>query len=218
MKGGPNFVDKSTRRAVFILYIILFLLSATTVSMIQIHLNTTTSYTLHIEYESHTVTGTGYGFDHSYSTIIINLSVTVDDFESTLSTLRVSIYPFWVDTSNWIDGEPRTISGNLYSIYSEAGYWRAHRSWSDFESENLHYHKDLGILIESHNDRMSLDTGGFSGSDTDIEIQHSNIQGFAARVTGSNLIGNMVLISGIFVEILIVQGLYDRRQSSKSSE
>ena len=211
-------MDKNTRRSVFALYVILFLLSITTVSTIQINLNTSTAYTLNIEYEKHTVTGTGYSLDHSYSTIIINVSLMVGNYEAMLSTMRVSIYPFWVDTSGWEDGGTATISGNLYSTYSEAGYWRAHRSWSDFEYENLNYHKDLGILIESHNDRMSLGIGGFSGSDTDIEIQHSNIQGFAARVTGANIAGNIFLLSGIFIEVLIVQWLYARRQSSKSSK
>ena len=186
--------------------------------MVQIHLNTTTTYILNVEYEQHTVTATGYSFDHSYNIITVSLPVMVENYESTLSTMRVGIYPFWVDTSGWEDGGTATISGNLYSTYSEAGYWRAHRSWSDFEYENLNYNKELWILIESHKDRMTLLTGGFSGSDTDIEIQHSNIQGFAARVTGVNIAGNIFLLSGIFIEILILQWLYARRQSSKSSK
>jgi hypothetical protein len=213
MKGGPNSMDKSTRRAVFVLYIVLFLLSTTSLSMIQLHINHSTTYSLYIEYQSHTVSSTGYDFDHSYSTIIIDTEVTADNYESVVSSLRVSIYPFWLDTSDWVDGETRTISGNLYSIYDEGGYWRAHRSWSDFESENLHYNKALGIFIEGHNDRMSLGTGGFSGSDTDIEIQQGNIQGFAARVTGNNLVGNILLLSGIFIEVLIIQWAYTRRKS-----
>ena len=210
-------MDKSTKRSVFVLYIILFLISITTVSMIQFSLNTSTTYTLNIEYERHTVTGTGYSLDHSYSTIIIDVSLMVGNYEAILSTMRVSIYPFWVDTSGWENGGTATISGNLYSISSAAGTWRARRSFGDFESENLYYHKELGILIESSNDRMSLDGGGFSGSDTDIEIQNSNIQGFVARVTGANIAGNIFLLSGIFIEVLIIQWFYARRQSSKSS-
>lgn len=209
-------MDKSTRRAVFVLYIILFLLSTTTLSMIQLHINHSTTYSLHIEYQSHTVSSAGYGFDHSYSTIIIDTIVTADNYESVVGSLRVSIYPFWLDTSDWTDGETRTIAGNLYSIYDERGYWRAHRSWGDFEYEDLNYNKALGIFIESHYDGMTLGTGGFSGSDTDITIQHSNIQGFAARVTDSNLVGNIFLLSGVFVEILIIQWAYTKRQSPKN--
>ncbi len=216
MKGGPNSMDKPKRRAVFVLYIILFLLSTASLSMIQLHINHSTTYNLYIEYQLHTVSSTGYNFDHSYSTIIIDTEVTVENYVSVLSSLRVSIYPFWLDTSDWEDGGARTIAGNLYSIYDEGRYWRAHRSWSDFEYEDLNYNKALGIFIESHNDRMTLGTGGFSGSDTDITIQHSNIQGFAARVTGSNLAGNIFVISGIFVEILIIQWLYLRKQNPKN--
>ncbi|MBY8998265.1 MAG: hypothetical protein KGD60_11060 [Candidatus Thorarchaeota archaeon] len=209
-------MDKSTRRSVFLLYIILFLLSSITVSMIQINLNTSTAYALNIEYEQHTTTARSYDFDHSYSTIIVNIPIMVDSYGSTLSSIRVGTVPFWIDTSDWVDGETVSISGNLYSIHSQTGKWRAHRSFADFESENLYYHKELGILIESNTDRISSGSSGFSGFSVEINIQHSNIDGFVARVTGSNVVGNIVLLSAIFTEILIVQWLYTRRQKSKT--
>lgn len=64
---------------------------------------------------------------------------------------------------------------------------------------------------------MPFGSSGWSGTDVDIKIQNSNIDGFVARVTGSNVIGYIVLISGIFTEVLIVQWLYTLRHKSKTS-
>jgi len=211
-------VDKSTRRSVFILYIILFLLSTTTVSMVQISLNTSTDFILNIEYEKHTTTATDYSFDHRYYTISVNISVMVNDYESTLSSYRIGAFPLWIDTSDWANGVTVSISGNLFTISSESGVWKAHRSLSDFQYESLYYRKDLGILTRINLDYMSLGSSGFSGSEVETTIQSSNIDGFAARVTGSNLVGNIVLLTGIFTEILVVQWLYDRKQISRTSK
>jgi hypothetical protein len=142
----------------------------------------------------------------------------VNNYESTLSGYRVGNFPLWVDTSDWAEGETVSISGNLYSIYSESGLWWAHRSFAESEYENLFYDKDLGILTESITDRLSLVSGGFSGFSIDTEIQQSNIHGFVARVTSSNVIGNIILLSGIFTEILIVQWLYTRKHKSKTTK
>ncbi len=200
----------------FVLYIILFLVSVTTVSMIQFSLNRSTAYTLNIEYEQHTVTARSYTLDHDYNPINVNLLVMADSHESTLSGVLIGGFPLWIDTIGWGDGTPVTINGILYSLYSEAGNWRAHRSWSDFEYENLYYRKDIGILVRCYTDRLTIgSTGSFSGSSVDISIQHSNINGLVARVTDSNIIGNTTLLTGIFIEVLIVQGLYIRRQKSK---
>ena len=184
--------------------------------MIQINLNTSTAYTLNIEYEQHTTTAVSYSFDHDYNTITVDTLVMTNNYESTLGGIQVGSFPLWIDTSEWGDGTPVIINGILYSLYSEAGNWRAHRSWSDFEYENIYYRKDIGILVESYTDRMTIgSTGGFIGSTVEITIQRSNIQGFAARVTSSNVVGNTALLTGIFIEILIVQGLYIRRQKPK---
>jgi hypothetical protein len=217
MKGSAKSNNQSTKRTVFVLYVILFLLSITTVSMIQFHLNTSTTYTLDIEYEQHTTTATSNSFDHDYRTILVNILVMADTYESTLSGIRVGNFPLWVDTSDWVSGETVTISGNLYSIQSETGNWRARRSWSTTEYENLYYSKELGILIQSNTDRMTLgSTGGFSGYDIDITTQYSNINGLVARVTGGNIAGNIAVLSGIFIEVLIVQWLYMRKHKSKT--
>jgi 3D (Asp-Asp-Asp) domain-containing protein len=183
-------------------------------------MNTSTAYTLNIEYEQHTTTATAgsYSFDHSYSIIIVDISVMVNSYESTLSSIRVGNFPFWVDTSDWTEGETVSISGNLYSIHSQTGKWRAYRSFADFESENLYYHKELGILIESNTDRISSGLSGFSGFSVEINIQHSNIDGFVARVTGSNIVGNIVLLSAIFTEVLIVRWLYTRKHKSRTTK
>jgi hypothetical protein len=140
------------------------------------------------------------------------------DYESTLSGFQVGNFPLWVDTSNWVDGETVSISGNLYSISSETGLWRAYRIFVGLEDENLYYNREIGILIRSDTDRLSLVTGGFSGFSIDIQIQHSNIDGFVARITGNNVIGHIILLSGIFIEIPIVQWLYRRNYKSKTSK
>jgi hypothetical protein len=59
-------------------------------------------------------------------------------------------------------------------------------------------------------------TGGFSGYDIDITTQYSNINGLVARVTGGNIAGNIAVLSGIFIEVLIVQWLYMRKHKSKT--
>ena len=218
MKGSAKSDDRFTRGVVFILYVTLFLISVTYVSMIQINLNTSTTYNLNIEFEEHIMTGTGYGFDHSYNTIIVNIPVMVRDYESTLSGIRVGNFPFWVDTSDWVDSETVSISGNLYSIVSEMGNWRLHRSFDDFEYEDLCYHKVLGILIESTTDRMSLGESGFSGTDAEIVIQQSNIDGFVARVTNSNVLGHIVLLTLIFSELMIIQAFWERRRRLSSGK
>lgn len=218
MKGSTKPSNQFTKRAVFVLYVTLFVISITCVSMIQINLNTSAAYTLNIEYEQHTTTATSSSFDHSYNTIIVNIPIMVDNYESTLSGIRVGTFPLWIDTSDWVEGETVSVSGNLYSIYSETGDWWLHRSFTESEYENLFYRKDLGILIQTITDRLSLGSSGFSGSTVEIEIQQSNIDGFVARLTGSNVVGYIALISGIFTEILIVQWLYTRRNKSKKSK
>ena len=218
MNGSTKPDDRFTRGMVFVLYVTLFVISITTVSMIQINLNTSTAYTLNIEYEQHTVTGSDFSIDNSYNTIIVNIPIMVDNYESTLSSYQVGTFPVWVDTSDWAVGENVSISGNLYSISSETGNWRLYRSFAEDEYEELWYHRNLGIFIESNTDRRSLGSSGFSGTDVEIEIKNSNIDGFVARLTGSNVIGYIALISGIFTEILIIQWLYTRRHKSKKSK
>lgn len=214
-------MDKSTRRTVFVLYVILFLLSITFVSSIQISMNRFTDYTLNIEYERDTMTATSYSFDHSYSTIRVDIPIMIDDYESTLSSIRIGTYPFWVDTTDWTEGGTVRLSGLTYLLSFENRLWKAYRDIGDQRSESLYYHKELGIFIKSDTDQLIMELGGFSGYTIDIEIIQSNIDGFVARLTGSNVVGNIVLLSAIFTEILIVQWLYNRRQKpgdSKSSK
>jgi hypothetical protein len=207
-------MDRSKRRAIFVLYIILFLLSITTVSMIQLHLNTRTSYSLYIKYEQHTTTATSYGFDDIYTPIVVNIQVMTDSYQTTLGTIQLSDFPLWVDTSGWAAGETVTISGALYQIESVSGQWKLHRSWSSSEYENIYYRKDIGVLVRIESDHMTLGTSGFSGSDVDVTIKQSNIDGFASRVTGGNIAVNIYLLSGIFIEILIVQWFYVHRKGA----
>ncbi len=211
-------MDKSTRRAVFVLYIILFLLSITSVSMIQISMNGFTPYTLNIEYESHTATATSGSFVHDYNTINVNVPIMVNNYQSVLSGISIGNFPLWVNASNWTEGETVSISSQTYSLSIEGMRWKAHRSFSDYGDEDLFYHKELWIFIRSNTDRISLGPGGFSGYSIIIEIQSSNIDGFVSRVTGSNVVGNIVLLIAIFTEIPIVQWLYIRRQVSKPFE
>ena len=105
MNGSTKPDDRFTRGMVFVLYVTLFVISITTVSMIQINLNTSTAYTLNIEYEQHTVTGSDFSIDNSYNTIIVNIPIMVDNYESTLSSYQVGTFPVWVDTSDWAVGE-----------------------------------------------------------------------------------------------------------------
>lgn len=209
-------MDKTTRRSVFVLYVILFLLSITTVSMIQISQNRFADYTLNIEYERDTMTATSLSFDHSYSTIRVNIPIMIEDYESTLSSIQIGTYPLWVDISDWTVGGTVRISGFSYLLSVENRLWKAYRDIGDQRSESLYYHKELGIFIESDLDQLNMEPGGFSGYTIDIEIQQANIDGFVARLTGSNVVGNIVLLSAIFTEILIVQWLYIRRQKSKT--
>lgn len=125
MNGSTKPDDRFTRGMVFVLYVTLFVISITSVSMIQINLNTSTAYTLNIEYEQHTVTGNGLSLNHGYNTIIVNIPIMVDNYESTLSSYQVGTFPFWVDTSDWAEGENVSISGNLYSVVSETGSYVA---------------------------------------------------------------------------------------------
>ncbi|MFW9835587.1 MAG: hypothetical protein ACFFEK_16410 [Candidatus Thorarchaeota archaeon] len=209
-------MDKSKKRAIFVLYIILFLLSITTVSMIQLHLNTRTSYNLYIEYEKHTATATSLSFDHIYVPVIVNIQVMTDSYQTTLGTVQVSGFPLWVDTSNWDADETVTISGVSYQIQLASGQWKLHHSWSDFEYENIYYRRDIGILVEIKADHMTLGTSGFSGSTVEVTLKQNNINGFASRVTGGNIAANTFLLTGIFIEILIVQWFYVSRKRSKS--
>jgi hypothetical protein len=209
-------MDKSRRRTVFVLYVILFLLSITTVSAIQISQNRFSDYTLNIEYERHSMTATSYSFDHSYSTIRVDIPIMIDDYESTLNGFQIGPFPLCVDISDWTEGGNVRISGLTYLLSVENRLWKAHRDIGDQRSESLYYHKELGIFIKSDTDQLTMETTGFSGYTIDIEIQQSNIDGFVARLSGSNVVGNIVLLSSIFTEILIVQWLYSRRQKSKT--
>jgi len=217
MKGSEKSSDKLTRWIVFVLYLTLFLVSITYVSMIQINMNTTDSYTLNILYGQHTATGNGYTLDHDYQTISVNIPIKVNNFASILSGYRIGSFPLWVDTSNWTSGENVSISGNLYAVTAGSRSWRAYRDFNyGNDDEELYYHRILGIFMESYTERISYGSIGFTGSDVDIEIQRSNIGGFVARVTGNNVVGYILLISGIFTEILIIQGLWERRKVSAS--
>ena len=218
MKGSAKSNDRCTSGIVFIVYVTLFLISITCVSMVQINLNTSTEYNLNIEYEEHTCTGNGYSLDHSYRTLRINIPIMVRDYESTLSVFRVGNFPFWVDTSDWAEGERASVSGNLYSIESEVVEWRLNRSFGDDGYETLRYNKILGIFIESRTDSLTLGSYGFSGDQVEITIQQSNIDGFVARVTSSNVVGHIVLLTLIFTEILIIHFLWDRRKAHSSPE
>jgi len=211
-------MDKSTRRAVFVLYVILFLLSIMSVSMIQISMNGFTAYTLNIEYESHTTTATSSSFDHDYNTINVNIPIMVNNYQSILSGISIGTFPLWVNASDWVEGETVSISDHTYSISIVNRRWTAHRSFTDYGYEDLFYHKDLWIFIESYTDRIKFETGGFSGYSKHIEIQRSNIDGFVSKVTGSNVVGNIVLLSAIFTEIPIIKWLYTRREVSEPFE
>jgi len=211
-------MDKSTRRAVFVLYVILFLLSIVSVSMIQISIDRFRAFTLNIEYEQHTVTATSYSFIHDYDTINVDVIIMANNYPSILSGIRIGGFPLWVNASDWAEGATVSISGHTYSISVNSRLWMAHRTFTDSGYENLYYHKDLWILIERYTDRISLGTGGFSGYSIHIGIQSSNIDGFVSKITGSNVFGNIVLISAIFTEIPIIKWLYTRRQVSEPFE
>ena len=211
-------MDKSKRRTVFVLYVILFLLSIVSVSMIQISIDRFRAFTLNIEYEQHTVTATSYSFTHDYNTINVDVLIMVNNYPSILSGISIGTFPLWVNASDWIEGETVSISGHTYSLSIENIRWKAFRSFSDYGYEYLVYDKDLWIFIESYTDRISLGTGVFSGYSIQIGIQRSNINGFVSKVSGSNVVGNIVLISAIFIEIPIIKWLYTRRQVSKPFE
>lgn len=217
MKESAKSSDTITRGIIFVLYVTLFLISITYVSMIQINMNTTESYALNILYEQHTATGNGYSIDHDYHTITVNIPIKVDNFESILSSYRIGSFPLWIDTSDWTSGETVSISGNHYTVTSGSISWRAYRDFNGGnDDEELYYHRILGILMESHTNQLTFSSSGFTGSDVDIEIQRSNIDGFVARVTGNNVVGYILLISAIFTEIIVIQGLWERRKGSSS--
>ena len=180
-------------------------------------------YSLNIEYEAHTVTATGGlvnpGFSHSYRTIVVRASVMADDYESTLSSIRVDIFPFWVDTSSWATGESVSISGNIYTISEETQFWKAHRSvGNDGDYVDIYYDKEIGIFIRSYSDFMILGSSGFQGSTVSIEVQQSNFAGFISIVYGTNVVVFVLLISGIFTEIPIIVWLWNRREKQKTTK
>jgi hypothetical protein len=132
-------MDQFTRRAVFVLYIILFLLSTTTVSMIQISINRSTAYTLNIEYEKHRCVMDTMPWEHTYTTILVNLQIMIDSYRMTLGSRDVGGFPLWIDSSELTEGETINISGNIYSLSIEHGCWKAHRSFDSIDYENLYY-------------------------------------------------------------------------------
>ena len=161
---------------------------------------------------------TSYSFTHDYNTINVDVLIMVNNYQSILSGISIGSFPLWVNASDWAEGGTVSIAGHTYSISIENRQWKAFRSFSDYGYEYLFYNKDLWILMESYTDRISLGTGVFSGYSIHIGIQRSNIDGFVSKVTGSNVVGNIVLISAIFTEIPIIKWLYTRRQVSEPFE
>ncbi len=184
--------------------------------MIQIGMNVSTEYNLKIDYEKHRCTMNSFPWDHSYTRVVVDMPVMVSNRE-TVCDFRIGNFPFWVDTSGWSNGALVTISGSTYTISSEGVCWKAYREIDDSFYDTVYYHKDTGIFYESYTNRAYMDTFSFKGYTEDTKILSSNIDGFAARVTGSNVVANIVLLSAIFTEVLIVQRLYSRKKKAKTS-
>jgi len=200
-------------RRAFVLYIVLFVISVSTITIHQSNDNVNTEYALNIEYEAHTCDMGSTAFRHTYSTIVINVQVRTTNYEETFSGLSVGGFPFWVDVSAWEVGNTVQIAGNSYELSISPNTWKAHLDFGDMQYENLYYHRDFGIFIASYTDRATLDLYGFSGYTKEIQVEQSNLEGFISRVTGSNIMWNFGLVTGIFIELAVIQWFIQRRNA-----
>ena len=196
-------------------YVSIFIVLISTMAVFQFYDNTYSPYPLRIEYEIHTCSVSGSGmfanFDHSYSTVTIDIEVSTTIFIGSISGLSVGGFPFWVDISSWNPGDVVTIGGAEYELSLQGGRWKAHRDFSDSEYENLYFHGELGIFVESYTDCIILDEYALHGYSEDIQIQESNLAGLYGRVTGSNVLLNIGLVTGIFVELAVIYMFLNKR-------
>lgn len=153
-------------------------------------------------------------FYHSYSNVTIHVQVRPTDIQPSTMSREVEGFPFWLDTSSWKDGDVVQIAGNNYEISIYNSRWRAHRDFDDYEYENLYYHLDVGIFIESRMDRMTLGSYGLEGYTEDITITGGNLERFISIATGAEISFNAILLSGIFIEVLVILWLVERRREN----
>ena len=93
--------------------------------------------------------------------------------------------------------------------------WRAEYDTGNDNYQILYYHYTLGILLES-NIRYSTGTSIWNFRRTDITIESSNLDEFTSRVTGTNVLTNLILITGIYIEIPVVAIIRKKRAAKKA--
>ena len=173
-----------------------------------------TEIPLDVEYRVHTCIMSGTNFDHTYTDISIDLMVMVEGYETTLRDIEVRNIPFWVNITDWTNGEDVDIAGLSCILSIEGNRWKASCDCGS-SSCDIYYHMEISVFLEYYFDNSYLDTSGFSGSTTDIRIQQSNLEVFASRVTGRFILYNILLVTGIFGEAAIINKLIQRRRTKK---
>ena len=181
------------------------------VIIFQLTMNVSTVYALNIDYQKHKCNMNYTDWLHTYETITINLQVKPSTYEGVLNGHTVDGFPLWVDTATWQEGGTERIGGYDYEISIFQNRWKAYREISSDYYDVLYYHRDIGVLLETRIDRVSLGWPGFSGYTEDIHIVESNIAGFVSRVTGSGILSSFGLVTGIFAEVAAIWWLFQQR-------
>ena len=156
-------------------------------------------------------------FDTSSTTITVSAMVTPANYEEVCRQYNVDGHPFWVNVSSWQDGQTVTIFGTNYVLSHSRGMWRAYYEHDDFNYRALYYHDSMGILLES-TIRYSASSSIWSGSRTDIDVENSNLDAFISRVTGTNILINLLLITGIYIEIPVIAIVHKERSAKKAKK
>ena len=180
--------------------------------------NASSEFNITIVYQEHRWIETFTDHDHSYDTITINAQVTVSNYESIFQQFHVSIYPFRVDVSQWQNGDTVTIGGSSYEATSSGGSWIARRDLGIGDYVKLVYDGTTGVFVSSYSKVSGTDMDFMDNYFRQIAIESSNLGNLVAAITGSNIVLNIGLLTGIVVEIPLFLWLNQKRAAQQNKE
>ena len=168
-------------------------------------------FMLDVTYEKRDSVWRSHTLDHFYDTVTIRTSISIPNY-ATLGNYRVFGYPFWLNVSDWSEGQSVVIMGNPYVISQVSQKWMASQG-----NTELYYDREAGFLVRIYTDEVDFSGGWPTGYSTSVALGANNLGELESYISGRYLIYDNLLIIGIFAELAIISWLATKKKNSKES-
>lgn len=211
-------MSNSMVRRAYVILVVVYLILAGGIFFYFMNENESSEYDIAIVYQVHSWIETFTDHDHKYSNVTINTQVTVSNYESVFKPFRVSSYPFWIDVSQWKSGDTVTIGSSSYEVSSSGGSWRAQRYLGGADYVNLVYDRTTGVFLSSYSKISGTGVDFLDDYIREITIESSNLGNLIAAITGNNIVVNIGLLTGIFIEVPLILWLNKKRKIRQANQ